>query len=105
MEPIYYQKKYKNFVFVDSKMEEYIEELLNLYIEFTEMHSRDYTANDHEIYEVPMLGEVYISNLSRGNIPTVTSDKYEKAIGLFFKKFQKFCEYVSNMRLDVDTII
>lgn len=106
IEPIKMYRDGEEWIFIDKKVEDILNEMLIAYEKFGR-HCYDYTSipGSYRTIKVAILGEVIISNCSVGYSPELSRDEYMKIIFEFFEKYNQLREYVGKMRVFVDTII
>lgn len=106
LEPIEMYKNGENWIFIDGKIEDILNELLSIYNQFSS-HGDDYTsiAGSHRTIKVQVLGEVVVSRCSVCQNPKLSRTQYEDIIRKFFKKYDEFKEYIAKMRLLTDTTV
>lgn len=107
---IEFEKKHREPLFIDKKIEDILDEMLAIYKEFSKYHGSDFTTTNNinaKKYSVPLLGSVSLLSCDA----TIKSDSYykykdyEKMIDNFFEKYKLFLKYISDLRIEVDTII
>lgn len=106
VEPIQMHKDSEKWIFIDRKIEDILEEMLDIYHKF-DVHCYDYTSipKSHRKFRVPVIGEVDVSTCSVSYPPRLSRDEYKKIIIEFFEKYDEFREYIGKMKLLVDTAI
>jgi hypothetical protein len=106
IEPIEMYKNGERWIFIDRKIEDMLDEMLNIYNKFSS-HCNDYTSisGTYRTIEVPVLGEVTISRCSVSTNPRQSRGQYEEIIKEFMQKYNEFRDYIGRMRLFTDSIV
>lgn len=105
--PVQYDLCYKNWKFVDKKLEDILVEMLKIYDQYISTHGMDFTFTTDfpQNVDIPLLGAVSIHLASRTNFNSHTTDEhYRNLLGLFSAKFNEFVEYAKNMKMDLDIL-
>ncbi len=105
LSPIANRKYIEDSLFIDQLLELKFNEMLNIYNSFVQNHCIDYTAipGTNRTYNVPVLGQVVIYKCQANAHPQITYDEYYHFISQFFDAFSSFENYVSNMRINLDS--
>ncbi|MBV4438759.1 DUF4062 domain-containing protein [Clostridium tyrobutyricum] len=106
IEPIKMYRDGEEWVFIDKKIEDILDEMLITYGKFSS-HCYDYISvpGSYRTIKVAILGKVIISNCSVCRSPKLCRDEYRKIIFEFFEKYNQLREYIGKMRVFVDTIM
>jgi hypothetical protein len=106
IDPIKIEKNYRKWFFIDGKIENILDEMICIYNKF-DTHCIDFTSIPGAFKEVkvPVLGEVTIYKCTSTNYPKRNNSEYVKIIEDFMEKYNRFREYIGNMKLVVDTIV
>jgi len=105
IEPIAMERSHQKWMFIDRKLEDILDEMLSIYQRFSN-HGIDFTSTrTHRTVNVPVLGQVTVSNCSLTNSsPTMSRDGYRNIIDEFFRIYDEFKQYVERMRVFSDSL-
>ncbi|MCB8817379.1 DUF4062 domain-containing protein [Desulfosporosinus shakirovi] len=106
IETIVMFKSGEEWIFIDRKIEDLLDDLISIYEEFSCSHSNDFTSipSTFRTIKVPVIGEVMISRCSMCSSPHLSRNQYIDIIRRFLEKYDEFREYIEKMRLFTDSI-
>ncbi len=105
IDPVANRQQMEDGIFNDKMLESKLNNMLAVYYTFCQTYGLDYTAKPEYMctYQIPVLGEICITRCQAVMNPNVTYEGYCALINQFFLAVDDFRNYVSQMRIELDT--